>query len=99
MPDEDRSITALFVGGPKDGQTATFLGTIRTRPEIATSHFPGYRLRHDGGDPLSGWEMRLISDKCLNPWALRKGLTYGQQPLIPDIVLATVQHVVPAGQP
>jgi len=57
MPDEDRSITPLFVGGPKDGETTTFLGTIRTRPELAASHFPGYRLHHDGDDPLSGWQM------------------------------------------
>jgi hypothetical protein len=62
MPDEDRSITPLFVGGPKDGETTTFLGTSRSRPELATSHFPGYRLHRSGDDPLSGWEMRLISE-------------------------------------
>jgi hypothetical protein len=44
----------LFVGGPKDGQTATFLGTIHGRLELATSHYPGYKLCHEGNDPLSG---------------------------------------------
>lgn len=41
----------------QDGETTTFLGTIRTRPGLAASHFPGYRLHHDGDDPLSGWQV------------------------------------------
>ncbi len=62
LPPEERTVTAVFVGGPRDGQTATFPGTIRSRLELATSHYPGYKLCHDGDDPLPGWEMRLISE-------------------------------------
>lgn len=61
LPPEERPLTAVFTGGPRDGQTATFLGTVRTRPEVATWNFPGYRLHHDGDDPLSGWEMCPIT--------------------------------------
>jgi hypothetical protein len=57
-PAEERNFTALFVGGPKDGETTTFLGSMRERPELAACHYPGYRLHNDGADPLAGWQMR-----------------------------------------
>jgi hypothetical protein len=62
LPPGERPLTAVFTGGPRDGQTATFLGTIRDRLWLATSHYPGYRLHHDGADPLTGWQMLPISD-------------------------------------
>ncbi|MEV0733395.1 hypothetical protein [Polymorphospora sp. NPDC050346] len=57
-PVEDRNFTAEFVGGPRDGQSTVFLGSIRQRLAQATWLFPGYRLVHDGPDPLTGWQMR-----------------------------------------
>jgi hypothetical protein len=62
LPPEERPLTAVFVGGPNDGETATFLGSIRDRLWLATSHHPGYRLIHNGDDPLAGWQMLPISD-------------------------------------
>jgi hypothetical protein len=57
-PVEDRNFTAEFVGGPRDGQTTVFLGSIRQRLAHATALFPGYHLSHHGPDPLAGWQMR-----------------------------------------
>lgn len=62
MPDEERSITPLFVGGPRDGQTTTFPGTIRARPEVAASHYACW-LRREGDDPLSGWRMLYAGEQ------------------------------------
>ena len=62
LPPEERPFTAVFAGGPKDGQATTFLGSIRGRLWLATSHYPGYRLHHDGDDPLTGWEMRPLTE-------------------------------------
>ena len=62
LPLEERPLTAVFTGGPRDGQATTFLGTIRDRLWLATSHYPGYRLVHDGDDPLSGWKMLPVND-------------------------------------
>ncbi|MEU4229410.1 hypothetical protein AB0F17_34380 [Nonomuraea sp. NPDC026600] len=59
-PMEQRNFTAAFVGGPRNGDQAVFLATIRARPELATSHHPGYRLIHEGDDILTGWELRPI---------------------------------------
>lgn len=57
----ERNITATFVGGPRDGETTEFLGSIRTRLELAMALFPGYALHHEGGDdPLAGWKMRPV---------------------------------------
>ncbi len=53
-PIEERNFTAVFVGGPRNGETTTF----RDREDLAASLFPGYRLCHDGADPLAGWQMR-----------------------------------------
>lgn len=60
-PARERNFTALFVGGPKDGQITTFLASIRGREHLADSLFPGYQLHHDGTDPLAGWQMRHIA--------------------------------------
>ncbi|MEU7823033.1 hypothetical protein [Catellatospora sp. NPDC049133] len=57
QPVLERPITATFVGGPRAGQTTTFLGSIRDRLWLATSHHPGYLLSHSGDDPLTGWQM------------------------------------------
>jgi len=57
MPVLERQITATFVGGPRDGDTITFLGSIRDRLWLATSHCPGYVLEHHGDDPLLGWQL------------------------------------------
>jgi hypothetical protein len=52
------------IGGPRDGETTTFLASVRGREDLATSLFPGYRLHHDGTDPLAGWQMRHSSDEA-----------------------------------
>jgi hypothetical protein len=60
-PALERNIDVTFHGGPRDGETAVFLGSIRDRRELATSHYPGYILHHEGSNPLTGWTMRLIA--------------------------------------
>lgn len=57
-PVSDRNFEARFVGGPRDGETATLLGSVRGRPELAASLFPGYVLVHTGTAPMTGWELR-----------------------------------------
>ena len=34
-------------------------GVVSTRggQDELTSHFPGYQLKHNGDDPVSGWQM------------------------------------------
>lgn len=56
-PAEERNFTAVFIGGPRDGEKTVFLAEIRKRPGHETLLFPGYHLEHHGDDILSGWQM------------------------------------------
>ncbi|MEV1168457.1 hypothetical protein [Nonomuraea sp. NPDC049784] len=62
-PIEERNFTATFVGGPKDGETTTFLASMRRNARNATRLFPGYTLRHTGDDILTGWQMAYDSQE------------------------------------
>ena len=63
-PAGERNFTAVFVGWRRDGETTTFLASVRGREDLASSLFPGYPLHHDGTDPLAGWRMRHSSDEA-----------------------------------
>ncbi|MEU4229628.1 hypothetical protein AB0F17_35475 [Nonomuraea sp. NPDC026600] len=62
-PMQERNFTAVFVGGPKDGETTTFLAAMRRNARNATLMFPGYTLRHTGDDILSGWQMAYDAEE------------------------------------
>lgn len=65
QPIAEQPFSAAVVGGPRDGETTTFIsGAVRDDPAKAARVRPGYRLVRQGDDPdpRIGWRLEWIGD-------------------------------------
>ncbi|GGM27853.1 hypothetical protein GCM10011608_10840 [Micromonospora sonchi] len=63
QPIEDQAFEAVVVGGPQHGEVIYLLGTARRWVGQRVDHVArGCVLRHVGGDPTTGWDLRFQAE-------------------------------------